>query len=98
MKFQHVPAALLWSERHLAFHRPLAAGGKIKKKKIELIYLQSHIYKNIPVSYVFITTWNQGHSVYFASDRWNNKWQMKQQVIDEISQTQQEHVVFIYVV
>jgi hypothetical protein len=30
MKFQHAPAALLWSERHLAFHCPLAAGGKIK--------------------------------------------------------------------
>ena len=30
MKFQHAPAALLWSERHLALHCPLAAGGKIK--------------------------------------------------------------------
>jgi len=30
MKFQHAPAALLLSERHLAFHCPLAAGGKIK--------------------------------------------------------------------
>jgi len=30
MKFQHAPAALLWSERLLAFHCPLAAGGKIK--------------------------------------------------------------------
>jgi len=30
MKFQHAPAALLWSERHLAFHCSLAAGGKIK--------------------------------------------------------------------
>jgi len=30
MKFQHVPTALLWSERHLAFHCSLAAGGKIK--------------------------------------------------------------------
>jgi hypothetical protein len=29
MKFQHAPAALLWSKRHLAFHCPLAAGGKI---------------------------------------------------------------------
>jgi len=24
------------------------------------MYLQSHIYKNIPVSFDFITTWNQG--------------------------------------
>ena len=30
MKFQHAPAALLWNECHLAFHCPLAAGGKIK--------------------------------------------------------------------
>jgi len=30
MKFQHAPAPLLWSERHLAFHCPLAAGEKIK--------------------------------------------------------------------
>ena len=34
MKFQHASAALLWSERHLAFNCPLAtdlvAGGKIK--------------------------------------------------------------------
>ena len=59
MKFQHAPAALLWRERHLAFHCPLAAGGKIKKI-LELMYLQSHIYKNIPVSFDFKTTWNQG--------------------------------------
>jgi len=26
----------------------------------QLMYLQSHIYKNIPVSFDFITTWNQG--------------------------------------
>ena len=30
VKFQHAPAAPFWSERHLAFHCPLAAGGKIK--------------------------------------------------------------------
>ena len=30
MKYQHAPAALLWSERHLAFHSPLAEGVKIK--------------------------------------------------------------------
>jgi len=30
MKFQHAPAALLWSERHLAFYCPPVAGGKIK--------------------------------------------------------------------
>jgi hypothetical protein len=30
MKFQHAPAALLLSERHLAFDYPLAEGGKIK--------------------------------------------------------------------
>ena len=30
MKFQHAPAALLWSERQVAFHCPLAAGGKSK--------------------------------------------------------------------
>jgi len=29
-KFQHASAALLLSERHLAFHCPLAAGGKNK--------------------------------------------------------------------
>jgi hypothetical protein len=32
------------------------------------MYLQSHIYKNIPVSFDFITNWNQGvfcvHPVY----------------------------------
>jgi hypothetical protein len=50
MKFQHAPAELLWSERQLAFHCPLAAGGKIK----------NFIYNNIPVSFDFITTWNQG--------------------------------------
>jgi hypothetical protein len=49
MKFHHAPVALLWSERHLAFHCPLAAGGKIKNCN----------YKNIPVSFYFITTWNQ---------------------------------------
>ena len=27
---------------------------------LQLMYLQSHIYKNIPVSFDFITTWNQG--------------------------------------
>ena len=32
--------------------------GKIWKF-LELMYLQSHIYKNIPVSFDFITTWNQ---------------------------------------
>jgi hypothetical protein len=26
-KFQHAPAALLWGERHLGFHCPLAVGG-----------------------------------------------------------------------
>jgi hypothetical protein len=31
-----------------------------KLKFFELMYLQSHIYKNIPVSFDFITTWNQG--------------------------------------
>jgi hypothetical protein len=31
-------------------------GGRENKKIIELIYLQSHIYKNIPVSFDFITT------------------------------------------
>jgi hypothetical protein len=31
-----------------------------KLKILELIYLQSHIYKSIPVSFDFITTWNQG--------------------------------------
>ena len=30
MKIQHAPATLLWSERHLAFHCSLAAGGNIK--------------------------------------------------------------------
>ena len=30
MKFQHAPAALLRSERHLAFHCPLAGGRKFK--------------------------------------------------------------------
>ena len=33
---------------------------KLVKKFLELMYLQSHIYKNIPVSFDFITTWNQG--------------------------------------
>ena len=28
------------------------------------MYLQSHIYKNIPVSFDFITTWNQGIFLY----------------------------------
>jgi len=27
---------------------------------LQLMYLQSNIYKNIPVSFDFITTWNQG--------------------------------------
>ena len=27
---------------------------------LQLMYLQSHIYENIPVSFDFITTWNQG--------------------------------------
>ena len=27
---------------------------------LQLMYLQFHIYKNIPVSFDFITTWNQG--------------------------------------
>jgi hypothetical protein len=26
-KFQHAPATLLWRERHLGFHCPLAVGG-----------------------------------------------------------------------
>jgi len=30
MKFQHAPAALLSSERHLAFHCPLVAAGNLK--------------------------------------------------------------------
>jgi hypothetical protein len=46
MKFQHAPAALLCSERHLAFHCRLAAGGKIT----------NFIYKNNPRSFDFITT------------------------------------------
>jgi uncharacterized membrane protein YqiK len=29
-KFHHAPAALLWSERHLALYCPLVAGGKIE--------------------------------------------------------------------
>ena len=27
---------------------------------LQLMYLQSHIYKNTPVSFDFISTWNQG--------------------------------------
>ena len=59
MKFQDAPAALLWSERHLAFHCPLAAGGKIKNFLSSCICSLIFI-KNIPVSFDFITTWIQG--------------------------------------
>jgi hypothetical protein len=33
-----------------------SGGGRENKSIIELIYLQSNIYKNIPVSFDFITT------------------------------------------
>jgi hypothetical protein len=33
-----------------------SGGGRENYKFLELIYLQSHIYKNIPVSFDFITT------------------------------------------
>ena len=33
---------------------------KLIQKFLELMYLQSHFYKNIPVSFDFITTSNQG--------------------------------------
>jgi hypothetical protein len=32
-----------------------SGGGRENKKFLELMYLQSHIYKNIPVSFDFIT-------------------------------------------
>jgi hypothetical protein len=33
-----------------------SGGGREDKKILELLYLQSHIYKNTPVSFDFITT------------------------------------------
>jgi hypothetical protein len=33
-----------------------SGGGRENSKFLELMYLQSHIYKNIPVSFDFITT------------------------------------------
>jgi hypothetical protein len=44
------------------------------------MYLQSHIYKNIPISFDFITTWNQG--VFLCSPSIKPRTQMPTQVAE----------------
>jgi hypothetical protein len=56
-KTQHAPAALLWSERHLAFYCPLAAGWKIKNFLSSCIcspiFIKIKFYKNIYKNKIF---------------------------------------------
>jgi hypothetical protein len=57
-KFQHAPGALLWGERHLGFHCPLAVGGLYRdssgeKKVLSQCICGLHINKYIPLSFDF---------------------------------------------
>jgi hypothetical protein len=59
-RFYEIPArisrvALKWAPSCIS----LPSGGR-RETFLQLMYLQSHIYKNILVCFDFVTTWNQG--------------------------------------